>query len=348
MGNKLVDTHVKSHHQFGVLSGGSRGRTNDDEIVDAHTSGADCHSHDDCRARMVAEQAAPKKKKTATALALLLAGVIVGRVVLMASAPREVFSEEEAVGSPMRAAKHIVIPESPIGIFGDGLASKSVEFRLLQLSHCMIGSDVIGIWSQDSSGLNIPLISYSFSLFREVWDFALRHGISHKEHMKILGECSSRVSSARNYRPLLIEFWRSLNSDNGNPSPLIKVGGGFCLHDAIASSIGSFLGRGSLNPGLASDYLANAYALVEIPPLQASYSSIDKSGNKSTPRRPPYRILYGVVSIIASSLVAYRLLILGDNWLKPDWLNIPLLFAAFLCGMYGFSVLLQIAMEKFG
>jgi hypothetical protein len=61
-----------------------------------------------------------------------------------------------------------------------------------------------------------------------------------------------------------------------------------------------------------------------------------------------YRVLYAIVALVACLLISYRLLVLGENWFEPDWLNIPLILGAFLCGMYGFGVFLEIAMEKFG
>ena len=83
-------------------------------------------------------------------------------------------------------------------------------------------------------------------------------------------------------------------------------------------------------------------------PLKYSNTGVDGGGDKGTPSRPAYRILCAVVAIISSLFISYRFLVLGDNWFKPDWLNILLLFAAFLCGVCGFAVLLKVVSDKFG
>jgi hypothetical protein len=85
---------------------------------------------------------------------------------------------------------------------------------------------------------------------------------------------------------------------------------------------------------------------VRITPLESGYSAVYDGGDNSRPRSPSNRILYGIMSLIASLLFFHRLLVLGKNWVEPSWLNIPFLFGAFLCGMYGFGVLLDSVMQK--
>ena len=73
-----------------------------------------------------------------------------------------------------------------------------------------------------------------------------------------------------------------------------------------------------------------------------------RRGNNSTPSGPPYRVLYAIVALAIGGFISFRFLLLGEDFFKPFLLNFILLFVAFVCCMYGFSVFLEIVMDKFG
>src|SRR4029077_4586731 len=52
-------------------------------------------------------------------------------------------------------------------------------------------------------------------------------------------------------------------------------------------------------------------------------------------------------SIVFFMVVSFRLLVLGKNWIEPDWFNIPLVFASLLSGTYGVAVAIQILSKYF-
>ena len=63
---------------------------------------------------------------------------------------------------------------------------------------------------------------------------------------------------------------------------------------------------------------------------------------------PLDQVLYGLIALAASGFISFRLLVQGKNVVNPDWLNIPLIFAAFLIGMYGFVMVFNCIGEFIG
>ena len=82
---------------------------------------------------------------------------------------------------------------------------------------------------------------------------------------------------------------------------------------------------------------------VSVAPLQVADTGVYSSSAESHPCRPSKRILYAIMAIISSLSFSFRLLVLGKNWVEPDWLNIPSLLAAFLLGAYGVYVFLDLS-----
>ncbi len=51
--------------------------------------------------------------------------------------------------------------------------------------------------------------------------------------------------------------------------------------------------------------------------------------------------LYSVIALLIGGSVSFRLLVFSDNWIKPSWLDIPLLVISFLLIAYGAYLLLD-------
>jgi len=79
--------------------------------------------------------------------------------------------------------------------------------------------------------------------------------------------------------------------------------------------------------------------------LESGDCSVDTSGNKCTPGSSLNGFLYAVMTLFTGGLVSFRLLVSGDDILKPEWANSVLLFLSFLCCIYGFYLLLGIGVQ---
>ena len=51
--------------------------------------------------------------------------------------------------------------------------------------------------------------------------------------------------------------------------------------------------------------------------------------------------LLGIVFVVVGLILSFRLLVRGENWVNPDWLNGIILFAAFLSCVYGGILILD-------
>src|SRR6266478_3738630 len=71
--------------------------------------------------------------------------------------------------------------------------------------------------------------------------------------------------------------------------------------------------------------------------LLGSNASVDGGRNECGPRGPTYRILYAIMAVIVGLSLSFRLIVLGKNWLDPDWLNLPILLLSFVLCAYGFA-----------
>jgi len=81
--------------------------------------------------------------------------------------------------------------------------------------------------------------------------------------------------------------------------------------------------------------------IMTIAPLEKGYSSVNTSGNESSPSRFPYPVLYAVLSICFGLSLSYYLFCVTDRYINT-YLLVPLLMLSFASLAYGVYVLLNI------
>lgn len=79
--------------------------------------------------------------------------------------------------------------------------------------------------------------------------------------------------------------------------------------------------------------------------LVCSDCSIKNGSNGSKPSRIFYRTLVGIAAIIAASSIFFCYLVLSKEFFSPFPPNLIVLILAFVCGVYGFFVLIDILMD---
>ncbi len=81
------------------------------------------------------------------------------------------------------------------------------------------------------------------------------------------------------------------------------------------------------------------------PPLESSDSSVEARRYESAPSSSFERFLYAIAALIGGGFVSFRLIVLGNDIIKPEWGNLALLFLAFVLCVVGFCLLLGVGMQ---
>lgn len=79
----------------------------------------------------------------------------------------------------------------------------------------------------------------------------------------------------------------------------------------------------------------------QVAPLLIRDSGINRRGYEREPGGPSKRVLYSVLAIIMGSSISFRLLVRGEDWLKPAWGNVLVLLLSFLLIAYGVHAFLD-------
>lgn len=80
---------------------------------------------------------------------------------------------------------------------------------------------------------------------------------------------------------------------------------------------------------------------VSIVPLNERDYSVEEGCSESEPCRPPYRILYGIASVIAVAFVSFRYIVRGKSFFQSFFLNLLLILSVFGNGIYGGALILE-------